>query len=576
MIWLDVDAAVEMFVNKVPLVASANGYTIDEGIAYNESGMDLNWNFVTTAGVVSQTNVTPTTGDDHDWVHEGNGMYSIEMPAASGDANNDTEGFGWWSGVADAICPFSSPVYGFRHADVNATLVDGATIDVNVTAMAANVVTAAAIAAAAIDNATFAADVGSTAYATNIIALAVFKALEEYNLDHLMKTAVNSNADMTTEVTDGTVLSNIMTKGSDTSDFVVGTDALEAIRDAVVDSNPQNHAATANNETTGTLDSGTYADTASVNNTYYQLSPVTPAVGGFGLNVDLTFGIGTGRVPSSVIVTGYFDAAAQRTVQVWAYDYILAAYVQLSNSATDFGNAASNQTFQYAMTTNMVQVSDGEVKIRFTSASITTGDDWYCDYVNVASVAQEAAGLTADAIQEAVWARADSGHDRETLGHAVETVHSVDALVVSATDASQFIIDTGVANNDAFNGMLCIVQDLTDDHHETKRITDYIGATKEVFVDRAFSFTPAAGDYVHIIGTSYADVNVTHVGATAQTANDNGLDINALVTALVNKTIITEASGNTEQFNDADSTLGSIAAAFSTDGTYTARKRMVI
>lgn len=126
MIWIDVDTAVEMIVNKVPLVASADGYTIDETIAYNESGMDLNWNFVATAGVVSQTNVTPTTSGDYDWAHVGNGIYKIEMTASGGaSANNDTEGFGWWSGVADAIVPFTSPVYGFRAAAINNSLVDG-------------------------------------------------------------------------------------------------------------------------------------------------------------------------------------------------------------------------------------------------------------------------------------------------------------------------------------------------------------------------------------------------------------------------------------------------------------------
>ena len=58
-------------------------------------------------------------------------------------------------------------------------------------------------------------------------------ALIANNLDHLMKTAVANNADMTTEVVDGTVLSNIMTKGSNTSDFVVATDALEALADVL-------------------------------------------------------------------------------------------------------------------------------------------------------------------------------------------------------------------------------------------------------------------------------------------------------------------------------------------------------
>lgn len=56
-------------------------------------------------------------------------------------------------------------------------------------------------------------------------------AIQNNNLDHLLKTAVANNADMTTEMADGSILSNIITKGSDTSDFVVADDSLEAIRD---------------------------------------------------------------------------------------------------------------------------------------------------------------------------------------------------------------------------------------------------------------------------------------------------------------------------------------------------------
>jgi hypothetical protein len=52
-----------------------------------------------------------------------------------------------------------------------------------------NVITAAAIADGAIDNATFAADVGSTALATNIVALAVFKALDSAIGDAVSLTA---------------------------------------------------------------------------------------------------------------------------------------------------------------------------------------------------------------------------------------------------------------------------------------------------------------------------------------------------------------------------------------------------
>lgn len=107
------------------------------------------------------------------------------------------------------------------------------TLDVNTKTVTNNAITAAAIADAAIDNATFAADVGSTAYATNIIALAVRKVMDELNLDHLMKVAV-ADRDALAEVVDDTVLANIMTKtDGDTSDFDHATDSLEGVRDAI-------------------------------------------------------------------------------------------------------------------------------------------------------------------------------------------------------------------------------------------------------------------------------------------------------------------------------------------------------
>jgi len=61
------------------------------------------------------------------------------------------------------------------------------------------------------------------------MAAACNTALVAINLDHLMKTAVANNADMTTEVPDGTVLSNMLSATSDTSTFVVADDSLQGI-----------------------------------------------------------------------------------------------------------------------------------------------------------------------------------------------------------------------------------------------------------------------------------------------------------------------------------------------------------
>lgn len=127
-LWMDVDAALaEVPVNLMPLINDTDFKTIDETIAYNESGMDLLWNFITCAGVFTQTAVTPTTSGVHDWAHAGNGMYTIEIPDTGGTVDNDTEGFGWFTGVCDAVLPWRGPVIGFRHSGLNDALIETGT-----------------------------------------------------------------------------------------------------------------------------------------------------------------------------------------------------------------------------------------------------------------------------------------------------------------------------------------------------------------------------------------------------------------------------------------------------------------
>ncbi len=119
--WMDVDVALaEVPVNSVSLMSSSDFVTVDEGIAYNESGMDLYWHFVTTAGVTTVTSVTPTTSGVYDWAHQDHGMYTIEIPASGGGSiNNDREGFGYFTGVCDAVLPWRGPTIGFRAVGLN-------------------------------------------------------------------------------------------------------------------------------------------------------------------------------------------------------------------------------------------------------------------------------------------------------------------------------------------------------------------------------------------------------------------------------------------------------------------------
>lgn len=129
-IWLDVDTALsEVPINKMPLIDDGDFKSREESVAYNQAGLDLLWNFVTTAGVFTQTAVTPTnTGGDYDFVNQGNGLYTIEIPATDpggGSIWNDTEGFGYFSGFATGVLPWIGPIIGFRAAALNNALIDG-------------------------------------------------------------------------------------------------------------------------------------------------------------------------------------------------------------------------------------------------------------------------------------------------------------------------------------------------------------------------------------------------------------------------------------------------------------------
>jgi hypothetical protein len=128
--WMDVDTALtEVPVNLMPLIDDTDFKSIEAAVAYNAAGLALYWHFVTTAGVYNNgVAVTPTTGGDYDWTdHGSHGIYTIEIPASGGATiNNDTEGFGWFTGVATGVLPWRGPVIGFRASGLNDLLIDSA------------------------------------------------------------------------------------------------------------------------------------------------------------------------------------------------------------------------------------------------------------------------------------------------------------------------------------------------------------------------------------------------------------------------------------------------------------------
>lgn len=126
---MDVDIAIASApVNILSLIDDTDFKSRETSVAYNAAGMDLVWNFTTTAGVTTQTAVTPTTSGNYDWTNLGDGMYAIEMPASGGASiNNDTEGVGWFTGIATGVLPWRGPTIGFRAAALNNSLIDAGT-----------------------------------------------------------------------------------------------------------------------------------------------------------------------------------------------------------------------------------------------------------------------------------------------------------------------------------------------------------------------------------------------------------------------------------------------------------------
>jgi hypothetical protein len=130
---LKVDTNVVVPVNIAPIVSDTD-FKTRQSLAYNAAGLDLRWNFVTTAGVCTSVAVTPTFGPaNYDWADLGDGMHTCELPSSGGAGpNNDTEGYGWFTGVATGCAPWRGPIVQFSPANVVDSLVAGSDLlDVN-------------------------------------------------------------------------------------------------------------------------------------------------------------------------------------------------------------------------------------------------------------------------------------------------------------------------------------------------------------------------------------------------------------------------------------------------------------
>lgn len=86
---------------------------------------------------------------------------------------------------------------------------------------------------------------------------------------------------------------------------------------------------------------------------------------------------------------------------------------------------------------------------------------------------------------------------------AMTDLMSINTTTINTvTDANEFTITAGRDANDAYWLHAIMVQDATDSHAEVRWIDEYV-TSRSVLVDEPFSFTPAPGDKVWILGPVY-------------------------------------------------------------------------
>ena len=120
-IWMDVDAALaEVPVNIMPLLDDTDFKSREVALPIMQAGMDLVWNFVTTG-----RGHVPDRRHPHNWrqlrlgPHRGWYVLHRDPGIRGASINNDTEGFGWFTGLVTGVLPWRGPIIGFRAAGLN-------------------------------------------------------------------------------------------------------------------------------------------------------------------------------------------------------------------------------------------------------------------------------------------------------------------------------------------------------------------------------------------------------------------------------------------------------------------------
>ena len=137
---------------------------------------------------------------------------------------------------------------------------------------------------------------------------------------------INTNLGTPISLDSGTAtLAGMLTKMSDDNagaDFDAETDSLAQLQTSIAAGFPTAVTQDSGNITTSTETAGTVSNTELDDGVYWQIAAAA-AVGGFGMNADIVFAVGTDRTAATVFVNARESfSGGSSFVLVWAFNYV--------------------------------------------------------------------------------------------------------------------------------------------------------------------------------------------------------------------------------------------------------------
>lgn len=145
---------------------------------------------------------------------------------------------------------------------------------------------------------------------------------------------------------------------------------------------------------------------------------------------------------------------------------------------------------------------------------------------------------------------------------------------ITVTTQTSFTLSTGSADDDAYNNMVIVFEDVaTATQKSVRTITDYVGASKTVIIDSAPDFTIVTTDNFSILAVAPGSTPPT-VEQIRTEMDDNSTQLAAIVldtgTTLENRLIAIEADTNELQTDDIPAAITALDAVVDTVKTDTA------